>query len=76
TMARHEEPLTRGQRARLRQALQAMEDHEQRLVSAAIVPAAVRRRVFKDLSDLEPISPAPPGDDLALATEDWHRLVC
>ncbi len=53
-----------------------MEDHEQRLVSAAIVPAAVRRRVFKDLSDLEPISPAPPGDDLALATEDWHRLVC
>lgn len=76
TMARHDEPLTRGQRARLRQALQAMEDHEQRLVSAAIVPAAVRRRVFKDLSELEPIGPAPSGDDQAFAAEDWQRLVC
>lgn len=76
TMARHDEPLTRGQRARLRQALQAMEDHEQGLVSAAIVPAAVRRRVLKDLSELEPIRPALSGGGQALATEDWQRLVC
>lgn len=74
TMALHDEPLTRAQRARLRQAMHTVHEQEQKLVSTAIVPEAVRRRVVKDLVALGPASQLSPHDDTASAA-DWRRLI-
>lgn len=74
-MAINEEPLTRAQQARLRLGQRTVEADEQKLISTALIPEAVRQQVLKDLADLDGARLKPLLEDASVFEHEWRRLI-